>query len=311
MKRTTACVVGILAAVLVRGEEIKHRFIVSDFMHSSLHYVDQTEPAKNWTLKLPEIAFDLQLVGGNRLLVNRSKGYDVYDLKTREKVESFQSDVVKDTVRSVRRLADGRTLLASQAGPVYAFDPAKKWTATYEMPKAIKYVRLMRLTPKGTLLLAAEDGAYEVSLEMGLEAEKRLVRKFALPRPRNAYMALYAQDGKLLVSGGYSKGLFTFDAEGKLLKDIVLQQPEGLSNYFYAGFQILKNGHLVMANWTGHSEKDFKPGWKAVELDADDRVVWTWNEPYGGTVNQLLVLDDLDPARLNEDVSGVLGPAAK
>ena len=302
---------GVLAAGLARGEEIKHRFIVSDFMHSSLHYVDQTDASKNWTLKLPEIAFDLQLVGGNRLLVNRSKGYDVYDLSTRAKVDSFQSEVVKGTVRSVRRLADGRTLLSSQAGPVYAFDAQNKWIATYEMPKAIKYVRLMRLAPKGTLLLAAEDGAYEVSLEKGLEAEARLVRKFALPRPRNAYMALYAPDGKLLLSGGYSKGLFTFDPEGKLLKDTVVQQPEGLNNYFYAGFQLLKNGHLVLANWTGHSEKDFKPGWKAVELDANHQVVWSWNEAYGGTVNQLLVLDDLDPARLNEEVGGVLGPAAK
>lgn len=308
MKRTTACVWAALAAVLVRGEEIKHRFIVSDFMHSSLHYVDQRDPSKNWTLKLPEIAFDLQLVGGNRLLVNRAKGYDVYDLGTRERVESFQSEAVKDTVRSVRRLADGRTLLSTQTGPVYAFDAEKKWVATYEVPQAIKYVRLMRVTPKGTLLLAAEDGAYEISMEKGVEAEKLLVRKFALPRPRNAYMALVAPDGKLLLSGGYSKGLFTFDSEGKLLKDTVLQQPEGLNNYFYAGFQILKNGHLVMANWTGHSEKDFKPGWKVVELDAEHRVVWTWNEAYGGTVNQLLVLDDLDPSRLNEDCGGVLRP---
>lgn len=311
MKRTTACVLGILAAALARGEEIRHRFLVSDFMHRSLHHVDQACPSNNWTLKLPEIAFDLQLVGGNRLLVNRSKGFDVYDLATRERVETFQSEVVKDTVRSVRRLADGRTLLSSQAGPVYAFDAEKKWVATYEMPQAIKYVRMMRLTPKGNVLLAAEDGAYEVSLEKGLEAEKRLVRKFALPRPRNSYMALYAPDGTLLVSGGYAKGLFTFDAQGKLLKDTVLRQPEGLHNYFYAGFQLLKNGHLVMANWTGHDERDFKPGWKAVELDQNHEVVWSWNEAYGGTVNQLLVLDGLDLERLHDDVSGVLDVCGK
>jgi hypothetical protein len=302
---------GMMAAALVRGEEIKHRFIVSDFMHSSLHYVDETDTSKNWTLTLPEIAFDLQLVGGYRLLCNRAKGYDVYDLATREKVESFQSEAVKDTVRSVRRLADGRTFLGAQNGTVYEFDAQKKLTATYEMPKAAKYVRLMRFTPKGTLLLAAEDGAYEVLLEEGLEAEKRLVRKFALPRPRNSYMALYAPDGKLVLSGGYSKGLYVFDSNGTLLKDTVVQQPEGLNNYFYAGFQILKNGNLVMANWTGHSEKDFKPGWKAIELDKDHNVVWTWNEAYGGTVNQLLILDGMDLSVLNDDCSGVLGPAGK
>lgn len=308
MKKAIVIAAGMMAAALVRGEEIKHRFLISDFMHSSVHCVDQTDASKSWTLKLPEIAFDLQLVGGNRLLCNRSKGFDVYDLATRAKVDSFQSDAMKD-VRSVRRLADGRTFLGSQGGTVYELDAQKNLTATYEMPKAAKYVRLMRFTPKGTLLLAAEDGAYEVSLEKGLEAEKRLVKKFALPRPRNSYMALYAPNGTLLLSGGYSKGFYTFDAEGKLLKDTVVKQPEGLNNYFYAGFQILKSGNIVMSNWTGHSEKDFKPGLKVVELDKDHNVVWSWNEAFGGTVNNVLVLDGLDAAVLNDDASGVLGAA--
>lgn len=308
MKRTIALSVGLAVAALARGEEIKHRFLVSDFMHHAVHYVDQVDPSKNWTLTLPELAMDFQLIGNNRLLCNRAKGYDVYDLATRQKVDAFQSDAVKE-IRTVRRLADGRTFLGSQLGPVYEFDAQRNLTATYEMPKAVKYVRMMRFTPKGTLLLAAEDGAYEVSLEKGLEPEKRLVRKFALPRPRNSYMALYAPDGKLLLAGGYSKGFYTFGADGKLLKDTVLKQPEGLNNYFYAGFQVLKNGHVVLSNWTGHSEKDFKPGLKAVELDQDHNIVWSWNEAYGGTVNNLMVLDALDTAVLNDDASGVLGAA--
>ena len=289
--KKTMIVIGLMAAVMARGEEIKHRFLVSDFMHSSVHYVDQTDASKNWTLKLPELSMDLQVIGKDRLLCNRSKGYDIYDLATRQNVDSFLSDAVKD-VRSVRRLEDGRTFLGSQGGTVYEFDAQKKLTATYEMPKAVKYVRMMRFAPKGTLLLAAEDGAYEVSLAKGLAPEQRVVRKFALPRPRNAYMALYEPDGNLLLSGGYSKGFYTFDPEGKLLKDTVFTQPEGLNNYFYAGFQILKNGNRVMANWTGHSEKDFKPGWKLIEFDKDQHVVWTWNEEYGGTVNQVIVLED-------------------
>jgi len=310
MKRMGLLAAGMLAAALVRGGEIKHRFLVSDFMNRSVHYVDQEDASKNWTLNLPELAMDLQLVGGNRLLCNRSKGYDVYDLATRAKADSFQSAALNG-VRSVRRLADGRTFLGTEGGAVYEFDAQKRLTATYAMPKAIRYVRMMRFTPKGTLLLAAEDGAYEVSLAKGLEAEQRLVRKFALPRPRNAYMALYAPDGNLLLSGGYSKGLYTFDAGGKLLKDTVLKQPDGLNNYFYAGFQILKNGNLVMSNWTGHGVKDFKPGWKLAELDKDRNVVWTWNEAFGGTVNQVIVLDGLDTGVLHDDASGILGPAAK
>ena len=289
--RRVLLVVGVLVVAMARGAEIKHCFVVSDFMNGALHYVDQRDAAKNWTLKLPEVAFDLQLLDNNRVLCNRSKGYDVYDLTTRQKVDGFLSDALKE-IRTVWRLSDGRTFLGGQAGTVYELDAQKILSATYAMPKAIKYVRIMRFTPKGTLLLAADDGAYEVSLEKGLDAENRLVRKFALPRPRNAYMAQYAPDGNLLLSGGYSKGFYTFDPQGGLLRDTVFTQPEGLSNFFYAGFQILKNGHIVMANWTGHNAKDFTPGWKLIEFDKDDRVVWTWNEPYGGTVNQVIMLDE-------------------
>ena len=114
-KATLILAVGMTAAVLVRGDEIKHRFLVSDFMHHAVHFVDQTDASKNWTLTLPELTMDLQLVGKNRLLCNRSKGYDVYDLSTREKVESFQCDEIKDTVRTVRRLAS--SFLESQ-GPM-------------------------------------------------------------------------------------------------------------------------------------------------------------------------------------------------
>ena len=41
----------------------------------------------------------------------------------------------------------------------------------------------------------------------------------------------------------------------------------------------LSNGHVVQANWTGHNEKDYQPGWKLIEFDRNGKVVWTWHEP--------------------------------
>lgn len=280
-----------MASGLAYGGGVKHRFLACDYMNRAVHYVDESDATKNWTLTLPELAMDIQLIGEDLLLCNRSKGYDVYELSTRQKVDSFQSELLKD-IRSVRRLEDGRTFFGSQGGTVYEFDAQRNLTAAYEMPPQVKYVRMMRFAPNGNVLLAAEDGAYEVALEKGEKPAGRVVRTFALPRPRNAYMALYAPDGNLLLSGGYSKGFYTFAPDGALLKDTVFVQPEGLHNYFYAGFQVLKSGNIVMANWTGHSEKDFKPGWKLIEFDRNHDVVWTWNEAYGGTVNQVIVLDE-------------------
>lgn len=306
MKRTVLMLMVASLGLTTFGNEIKHRFLISNFMGKSLHYVDQLDATKNWELKLDQIVMDMQLVGNNQLMVNHDKGYHTYDLSTRALTKSFRSDKMSG-IRSMRRLKDGRTFFASESGTVYEFDGEENFVAEYKMPKLVTYVRMMRFTPGGNLLMACNDGAFEVTLKKGLEPEERMVTKFLMPRPRNAYMALYAPDGNsVYVSGGYSKGFYTFDKEGKLLKDIVVDQPEGMNNYFYGGFQMLRNGHIVMANWTGHNMGDFKPGLKLVEFDKDFHAVWSWNEEFGGTVNQMMVLDDLDPAKLNEDTGGIL-----
>ena len=306
MKKVTLMLLVATVSFALFGKEIKHRFLINNFMGKSLHYIDQFDVSNNWELKLEQIVMDMQLIGGNQLMVNHRNGCHIYDLTTRERVKSFSSKKINSII-SMRRLSDGRTFFSSQKGFIYEFDKDDQFVAEYKMPKAVTYVRMMRFTPSGTVLLACNDGAFEISLKKGLEAEERMVKKFLLPRPRNAYMALYAPDGKsVYVSGGYSKGFYTFDLEGKLLKDTVIKQPEGLHNYFYAGFQMLKNGHIVMCNWTGHSKKDFKPGLKLVEFDKDHNLVWSWNEEFGGTVNQMIVMDELDPAKLNQDTSGIL-----
>jgi len=306
MKRILMIMLAVALSSPLLAKDIRHRFLINNFMGKSLHYVDQFDSSNNWQVKLGQTAMDMQLVGDNQVMVNTSKGYDLYDLKTRKKTKSFSSKKMRG-IKSMRRLADGRTFFANQNGSIYEFDQNEDFIAEYKMPKVVTYVRLMRFTPKGNLLLACNDGAFEISLKKGLQPEERLVKSFLIPRPRNAYMALYAPDGNAVyVSGGYSKGFYTFDPEGKLLKDTVISQPEGLHNFFYAGFQVMENRHIVMSNWTGHSRKDFKPGLKLVELDKDHNVVWSWNEEFGGTVNQVIVLDELNTLKLNEDTSGIL-----
>ena len=55
--------------------------------------------------------------------------------------------------------------------------------------------------------------------------------------------------------------------------------------------EVLPNGNLVVANWTGHSGRDFRPGWKLIEFTPDGRVVWHWNAEWAGTPNSLIVFD--------------------
>jgi hypothetical protein len=274
------------------AKEIQHRFLICNFMGKSLHYVDQFDSAKSWNLDMGYPVFDMQLVGDHQLMVNQDKGYHIYDLMTQKRVRSFSSDKLKGVV-SMRKLDDGRTFFVTQSCLVYQFDKEGKFITEYEMPKVVNSVRMMRFAPNGNILLACRDGAFELSLKKGLQPEERVVKQFLLPRPKTAWMALYAPDKtKVYVSGGYSKGFYTFNLAGELLKDTVIEQPKGLHNFFYSGFQILKSGNIVMSNWTGHNMKDFKPGLKLVEFDKDYNVIWSWNEEFGGTVNNVIVLED-------------------
>jgi hypothetical protein len=285
---------------------IKHRFIVADYAHCSVQYIDQFDTEKNWSFKIEEILYDMQLDGTNRLICNRTKGYDVYDLTTHKLIESVLYPDIKDIVRSFCLRADGHVFLATQAGPVYEYDQKRELAAIHQMPKEFRVVRCMRLTPEGTALIASINGVYEVSLEHGLDAEKRLIRCYPIPpegrkivkdpthpnpglQGRNPFMGQIAPDGNVVISGGYARKLFVFTREGKLLREASMPQPPGGVDHYYSGFQILPNGNVVLSNWTGYAEKDQRHGLKLTEFGKDLQPVWTWDDPAVGTINHVIV----------------------
>lgn len=300
------------ASLVARAQEpaIQHRFLALDFWKGNVYHVDQAHPSNNWSMPWGGGVRDLQLIGRNRLMVSCSDGYQVYDLATRTKVEEFHNRLLSGTT-TVRRRADGSTWIGANQGTnvcVYSLDATNGITCSIVLG-GIKWLRMMRFTPEGTLLLAEYDGATEISPRPDIPDTQRIVRRFKLPRPRNTYMALKAADGTYWVAGGYAQGLFNYTPGGTLLREFKAVQPEGFANWFYAGFQCLKNGHIVQANWTGHSARDFKEGWKLIEFDAAGKVVWHWHVPkeQAGTINGVLVLDGLDTASFNDDENGILG----
>ena len=294
--------------------DIRHRFLALDFWKGQLHYVDQFDAAKNWIIPVGGGVQDMQLIGSQQILITRGDGWQVFSLETRKKVAEHHLPELGGTVTAQRR-ADGTTLVGAnrkEGVTIYELDAAGKIARKMVIPR-LGSLRLMRLTADGTLLLAENDGATEVSIAPGLPDDKRILRRFKLPRSRNAYMSLKAADGTYWVAGGYSHALYQYKADGTLLRTFEAEQPQGFVNWFYAGFQALKNGHIVQANWTGHNQGDFKEGWKLVEFDADGKVVWHWHVPreQAGTIQGVFVLDELDTSVLNDDAHWVLGPIAK
>ena len=299
--------VGLLA--LGQEVDIQHRFLALDFWQGKVFYVDQANPTHNWDMPWGGGVRDLQLVGHNRLLISDNDGYNIYDLGSRKKVEELHNRAFNG-VTTARRRPDGTTWLGANQGTnvcIYALGPTNGIIQTITLG-SLKWLRMMRFTSDGTLLLAEWDGATELSLQPGLPDSSRMLRRFKMPRPRNAYMALRAADGTTWVAGGYAHGLFQFSPDGTLLREFQATQPAGFENWFYGGFQTLKNGHIVQANWTGHGAKDFREGWKLIEFDAHGKAVWNWYAPKEkvGTINGVLMLDDLNPTVLNDDDRGVL-----
>jgi len=141
------------------------------------------------------------------------------------------------------------------------------------------------------VLLGVDDGVAEVKLDRMLPPERRLVRHFAIPGAKSAYQGQYLPDGRLVATGGYLPVLATFTADGKLVSSVKAGQPDGLNDFFYAGFARRPNGSILLANWTGHNGRDFVPGWKLIEFSPEGRVTWHWNAPWAGTPCAVLTFD--------------------
>lgn len=297
-------VILLFAALPARADEIRHRFLALDESRAQLLHVDQADPSKDWTLKLPGRYRDMQLVGRDCVMLSTGDGYREYRLSDRAVVKEVKGF---PGVNSARRLKDGRTILgcASQGVTVHELSPDDKplRKATFKAPT----LRLLRLTPQGTVLFGWSNQIIEGSLD------GKVVKTLA---PKEApgtffYQALRKPDGRLLTAAGYNPCLLELDPEGNVLKKLGgKDSPEGKQSHyhFFAGMQVLANGHFVVCNWTGHGATDSSKGVQIVEYDAAGKVVWKWHDPArAGSIHGVIVLDALDAKVLNDDISSILG----
>lgn len=290
--------------IRVPSSTIQHRFLAMDESRAELVYVDQSDAAKGWAIHFPSRYRDVQLIGGGKILISSDAGYREYRFATQE--------LLKETkgfpgVSFARRLPDGRTVLGGNAKgiTVYELDPNDHLLRTGNFP--LTTVRLGRLTPQGTLLF----GGNATHLIEGT-LDGKIVKDIVLNEAKHIYHAVRKPDGHLLVTTGYGASLLEIDAGGKVLKRWGGKQSPAageLGFHFFAGFQLLNGGDIVVANWTGHGAKDSDKGAQLVQFDPSGKVVWAWHDPQrAGSIHGVIVLDDLDPTLLNDDRSSVLGP---
>ena len=170
---------------------------------------------------------------------------------------------------------------------------------------AFTYVRLVRETAAGTLLITADDTVFEGTAEGNIIWQAKLTGR---EKP-HAWQALRLANGQTIVSGGYTANFQLFDADGKFQSAIT--GPAEVKPNFYAGFQIMENSNYVVTNWQGHGAAFGAIGTQLLEYDIAGKLVWSWrqNPSKFSSLQGVIVLDGLDINKLHvEDGNGVLKP---
>jgi len=288
----------LLSASVFSAEPIQRILVIADESRSLVHYVDQTNTNNNFSVKANRPVWDLKRVAKNKYRYVHGNSFTVIDLKERKDVETF-SDNQLGGLSTVCDLPDGGFLAGTSQK---AGEPAKDAVVVYRYAADRKLVsrsvyeglcniRMMTVLKSGEVLLSHNDGVVRCTLAPEGSEKGTIVQAYKLPRGRNAYKAIPRKGGGFWVAGGYAGALFAYSDDGQLLKTFQAQQPEGLKNCFYAGLVEQANGHVMIANWTGHGAEDSKTGWQVIEFDAEGNVVWHLHDPMAyGSISDIDII---------------------
>lgn len=279
------------------AEGTPRRFLLADEGSQKIHHLDLQDSTRSWSVGTPGNNRDMQLIGRGRVLCSTEKGYYEIDIATGATVKSLLSF---SGIRSARRLPDGRTFLAAGTSPaqLIVLDSADREVKRVPLPKSSSALRLLRLTADGTLL-------YGNGLSI-CESDTTGKMKWAasLPPGGNAgvYQASRLPGGRTLVSTGYGASLLLLDSAGAVLR-IYKAQADSLRPFFFAGFQVLPGGNIVVANWQGHGANLGASGRQLLEFGSDGNLVGALKPDPSrfSSLHGVLVLDGLDLSRFHPD----------
>jgi hypothetical protein len=287
--------------------KIQHRFLAIDEGLANLLHVDELDSSKNWIVPIghPQ-ARDMQLVGGNRVLIGHHHGWTEFNL-TDGSVAS--STVGYEGITAVRRQPNGNTILAgvdiAGATGVVVLELDESGQEIHRALFPGDYVRLIRQTSQGTYLMSCNEQIREGN------REGEYIAEFPVEGFYHAWKSLRLPNGNLLVSAGYGAFMVELDATGQVVRKFGAkdQVPAEVNPFFYAMFQLLPNGHVVMANWQGHGEGFGESGIQLLEFNTAGEIVWSWSDSTKiSSLQGVLVLDGLDPELLHDERNGVMEP---
>ncbi|MFT3780971.1 MAG: hypothetical protein QM790_03080 [Nibricoccus sp.] len=248
-----------------------HRFVCTDYTQGKV-FVVSAKGEVEWEYPA-EHCNDLTVLPNGNFLFN--SGHSVQEV-TREKevVFSYESS---SAIYACQRLPDGNTFVGEcNSGRLLEISPEGKIVHEVELLTPGKdggsaYMRNARKLPNGHFLVAhyGEDVVREYDFD------GRLI--FTIPAPGGPHSVERLENGDTLVSCGDHPGgprIFQTDANGKLVWEVGAEKLGSIKLKFAAGFQRLKNGNILIANWGGHG--DLREAPQLIELTPDGQVVWTF-----------------------------------
>ncbi len=291
------------------NELIAHEFLAIDEGHATLLHIDERDKSANWIVPVghPE-ARDMQLIGNGRVLIGHLHGYTEFDIRLGRAVKEFAA---LEGVTAVRRQPNGHSIIAgvdlagSTGVTVIELDTCDRQVRRTHF--AGDYVRLIRQTNDGTYLMSCNDRIREGS------PDGTYLRDFPVDGFYHAWKALRLPNGHLIVTAGYGAFVVELDAEGRVVRKFGGKESvtESIHPFFYATFQLLPNGNLVLANWQGHGAGKGNCGEQLLEFNPAGEIVWSWSQAEMiSSLQGVLVLDGLDTAKLHDERDGVMKPVA-
>jgi hypothetical protein len=224
---------------------------------------------------------DMQLIGPDRVLLSVDDGFREYDVASGKLLKSVKG--AGGRCYSVYRTNDGRTLLTGddlggQKGACLLVYDRSDSIIERKVFDGLTMIRHLRPTPGGSYLLAAVGQVVE------LDARWNIIRQFKVAG--NLFKAVRLTNGNILCSSGPgARFLKELNPQGVVVRET---RGDQLTEGSFTGFQLQRDGHVVVANWLGHGPDHDGTG--LVEYDREGKIVWRYGRPHASFV-EVIVLD--------------------
>jgi len=284
-KKVSAVALTFAVSIPAIAAEIKHEFLATDESRKQLLYVNEFNPSQDWTIPLPGNR-DIQIVSDSSVIVNSSTGYKEFEIKTGKLIKEVKAG---SNIKSAIRASNGHTFVASP-DTIWELDKNDEEISTVNV-KMGKFFRLLRLAKNGNFLFTGGKTVVKEADRTGKVVREIELKKIA-PKASKPYFMTQQEDGNYMVSTGYDSSLLVIKQDGTLVRKLGGRGTvPGVNLNFFGGAEVLPNGNIMVANWTGHKAQDSKNGPQVIEFDKEGKIVWKWHDAErAGSIHGIAVI---------------------